>query len=292
MEQTLKYSQNGSGFRFYNKDSELKLPSQSIPLVVGIDPSKSGCAIAIGTIMRDEPVVTEVSGTGMDTTVFCEALKDILARLFDGCTIHTVYIERMILPSNKRRGEEGTHRSFITVEILSEIQAALKSFFYVKTGFVPELINNQLWKSAIIPPEFNRKNTKGSISFLYSENRRYVGYSDNATDAVCIYRYATHNLPNNLLHLCCKVPDHVPYHLYICTREIIPQRVKPFRYAHAFTIEQNLQSWAENFEDMGVTAIPRDSLDEGVISYYAVTDIPDSEHSLYLLVKRQQTTEE
>jgi hypothetical protein len=261
-------------------------PSETVPLVVAIDPSKTNLAIAISTVLGDPPLLYEISGKNMDTTVYCSVLRGFLATLFKDCTMASVYVEQMILPSNKKRGEQGTHRSFITVEVLSEVQANIKAFFYDFTKVVPQMINNQDWKKAILPYGYNKRGEKGSKTFLAEENEIYEFYSDDLTDAICLHRYAMNRVPSISLFRGASSAPVTPYNGLICNRHRIPANCVPIQYNDRFTLSDNIHAFVSADDRMGVMRVHSQYIKDEHTQYLE-TSVCDGELPyVYILIRR------
>jgi len=154
------------------------------PLVIAMDPSKSGFGLIIGRINGKAELILELSGTGMDTTVYCKELKYLLKELTSLNKIHCLGYEPTILP------KKGKGQSYITNVVLNEVQSAIKDFAYDrinKDSIIPA--NNSSWKSAILPSNFNKKGTKGSLQFVSSLFPNMYDLTDNITDVICIFWY-------------------------------------------------------------------------------------------------------
>ena len=169
-------------------------------LIIGIDSSKSNTGIAVAEI--EDNVIKEVSvlevngefdGTSEEQCFFlCTSIRKFLHNTFKNSFIRLVGIENVITKQFKDRfgkytGGMNQHMSRVKItSVFSEINTEFMESFQK----VPMLINNQAWKSAILPAEFRTAdNKKGSQLYMASLNPKYAGYSDDATDALCILMY-------------------------------------------------------------------------------------------------------
>ena len=171
-------------------------------IFVAIDSSKRNSAFAVGNLSRKVLHYVEFDGkddgtSERDTLVLCLKQRQALSKLFQGANVKVVGIEDIVTKHKvgTRDGmTEHTSRFKITAVFMSFI-----SFFQDTFGITPELVNNWLWKSTVLPEEF-RKDTykKGSLAYFKAIDSIYQNCSDDVTDALCIleFLYREHHIEN------------------------------------------------------------------------------------------------
>lgn len=171
-------------------------------IFVAIDSSKRNSAFAVGNLSRKVLHYVEFDGkddgtSERDTLVLCLKQRQALSKLFQGANVKVVGIEDIVTKHKvgTRDGmTEHTSRFKITAVFMSFI-----SFFQDTFGITPELVNNWLWKSTVLPEEF-RKDTyrKGSLAYFKAIGSIYQNCSDDVTDALCIleFLYREHHIEN------------------------------------------------------------------------------------------------
>lgn len=146
-------------------------------VVITFDPSKTNMAMVIGTPEKDVLNVLEFSGNNrgrgpaMDTTLYCEQVKQFLGQYLVRANLYKVGIEKTILP----RGQKSHYHS---VTVLNEIRSSLLSFFLERFQMKVIEINNWSWKSAILPEGYRSQSEKGSKRFFktYMPDSEYSKY--------------------------------------------------------------------------------------------------------------------
>lgn len=158
-------------------------------VVVVFDPSKTNCAVVIGTPQKQILNVLEFSGNNrgrgpvMDTTLYCEEIREFLRVYLSKCSLYTVAMEQTILPKGKK-----AHYHSVTVQ--NEIRANLLNFFLEEFNVRVNEINNWSWKAAILPDGYKSPKEKGSKRFFrdYFSDTPYADYYEaDVTDCLCMY---------------------------------------------------------------------------------------------------------
>lgn len=158
-------------------------------IVIAIDSSKSNTAIIVGTPTGHVLDDYEISGAGADTDVYdlCQITRTNIKRLFEGANIMYVGIEDII--TKKQKGYQGLeiHQSrYKITAVFDNFIFTFQEFFDV----MPHLINNNAWKSRILPEEYRtRAHKKGSKDYMQAQGSNYGYRKDDVTDALCIYQY-------------------------------------------------------------------------------------------------------
>lgn len=172
-------------------------------LVVTFDPSKSNMAMVLGTPTGSILNVLEFSGNNrkrgpaMDTTVYCEEVRQFLRQYLTNANLYKVAVEQAIT----KKGMEHHHSNMV----LTEIRSNLLNFFLENFGVRVMEVNNWSWKFAILPEGCRSMYEKGSKKYF----RKYEPWSPfndyfeaDVTDCVCIYRYVVQNCCNDYRLYC------------------------------------------------------------------------------------------
>lgn len=183
-------------------------PTGTLPykgeIVISIDPSKSNFALLIGTgepleladflnnnIPRSIVKTIEFSGNNrkrgpvMDTTLYCEEIRQFLYSYLKDARIKLVSVEQAIT----KRGASASHISNMA---LTEIRSNILNFFLEKFGIRVLEINNWAWKHAILPEGYRGQQQKGSKLWFqrYAPDSHFVSYFESdMTDCICVYLY-------------------------------------------------------------------------------------------------------
>ena len=241
-------------------------------ITIAIDSSKSNSGIAIGDAMCELKDIIELNGEEVGTTIpetldLCKDQRDFLKVLLEGSKPVLVGIEDII---TKHQGEVSgmdihTSRFKITAVFMSFI-----SFFQDTFGITPILVNNQEWKSTVLPAEFRtRKYAKGSKAYLKSINSPLGEYTHDATDAACILEYLKMTkMPSKGYEILGAERSRVKFKIGIYTKDRSVQPThKKYLPNYNLTLEQNLIVMANNLKykdiayiDFDVTKIPIDML--------------------------------
>lgn len=167
---------------------------------IAIDSSKRNTAISIGDAQCRLLDVIELNGekdgtSEEDTLILCQKQRIFLKKFLYGSKIKFVGIEN-IITVDKASKQAGISQHMSRFKITA-IFMSLIMFFQDNFSITPELVNNQTWKTSVLPKEFTARSIgKGSLAYFKSINSRYGRYTDDATDSICILRYLQkkHNL--------------------------------------------------------------------------------------------------
>lgn len=158
-------------------------------IIISIDSSKSNTAMFVWDEFGYPLDDYEISGEGADVEVFqlCWDTRIQLENLLKGAKVLLVGIEDIITKSEKGyRGIE-YHQSRHKI---TAVYDNLVFFFQIYHNMTPKLINNQTWKSHVLPEEFRKRDyDKGSKDWCKALGNRWANRKDDVTDAYCIGLY-------------------------------------------------------------------------------------------------------
>lgn len=158
-------------------------------IFVSIDSSKSNTAMLVWDEYGFPLDDYEISGAGASVDVYdlCWKTRDELCKLFNGANILRVGIEDIITKNeNGYKGLE-VHQSRYKITAVFD---NLMFFFQIYHGQTPRKINNQEWKSHVLPDDLRKASVhKGSTIFCERLGNRWAGRKDDVTDAYCIGLY-------------------------------------------------------------------------------------------------------
>lgn len=160
-------------------DTQLPILEYTGNVIVAVDPSKSNMGVVIGTDAGKLLTFIEISGTGTDTTEYCQDFKRFLKHYLQKCKIVLVGIEQAV----QYKGYD----YYKSQMVLTEIRAGLLAFFLEEYKIKAREINNYSWKGAILPDGYRGHKEKGSKRWLAEKGITDV--SDDITDAICIFLY-------------------------------------------------------------------------------------------------------
>lgn len=260
-------SKNGYYVEYYE-------PSYSgMNVIVSIDSSKSNSAMFVassnGVILDDY----EISGAGGDVDVYklCWDTRKQLANLFRGAKVQLVGIEDIITKKGKHTGLE-THQS------RAKITAVFNSFiayFQDHHDIMPVLVNNQAWKSYVLPEEYRtRAHDKGSKDWLYDIGSVYGERTDDICDAYCILQFLKGNYHISVIESVDNIDlRDVPYKFYVMPKLYGPEELmREFKYNPDFMLMDNIKTIANicspgqnGFVKVPISLIPIDWIYEHTI---------------------------
>lgn len=178
----LEFLKNGKSYSI--ADSTGMFSGKSI--MIAIDSSKSNSALIVSDTSQNILADFEFRGGGKDIDVYdlCKHTRAYLKRIFKGASIAAVGMENIIT-----KKEDNYHGLEIHYS-RAVITAVFNNFiFYFQEyhDIMPELINNNTWKTSILPEEYRkRKYEKGSLEYFRAMNSPWGKRKDDITDAVCI----------------------------------------------------------------------------------------------------------
>lgn len=164
---------------------------------IGVDQSKTHSAIMVGPAgTRDYLDYIEILGEGGDTDVYdvCALTRKVCFDIFRDADIRYVGVEDPITKDTYYVDSNGQKRKKTTAMDTHENRLKLSAvfnnymfIFYDLSGKHPMRVNNNDWKSGILPAEY-RKTThkKGSLDWHKDRGTFLAGTNDNVTDAACI----------------------------------------------------------------------------------------------------------
>ncbi len=216
-------------------------------IVIGIDSSKSDSAFMVGNEYREIIDDYEIIGAGSSIDVYqlCWQSRRELKSLFEGADIIAVGIEDIITKKEKNKGLD-IHMS------RAKITAVFNNFIFYFQEYhntMPFLINNNAWKSSVLPEEYNKKEIhKGSKVWMDTIGGRWAGRNDNVTDAYCITMYLY-----DLINLSVRYRIDEPL---MCSKKFewavlplsttMPDRSKEFEFNKRYSVEKCVETIAAN----------------------------------------------
>lgn len=258
---------NGGEKIYYDKDifpniDILRNSPKNVPLVIGIDPSKTGYALTVGNRYGHIFDTIELKSPREDSLIVASNLYRILIDTFSKYTIHIVGYEEVIHQDpTKRYSYNSKYKGAYSFNIqneLAEIRTATRLAFYEVTKSTNRIIpvNNNTWKQSILPEELNRKDVKkGSLPYIYNLGLPHLkttyALTDNMSDSICIYKYLikmycnsvfevndqTLNEPISLLELG-KDYNVVPTHLDFVTKAYLSS-IPSFTFNRKYNLNLN-----------------------------------------------------
>lgn len=234
-------------------------------VIIGIDSSKSNSAVVIGNERGEILDDYEFNGAGSDIDVYelCFDIRKALKVILKDAEVVAVGLENII--TKKEDGYKGLdiHMS------RAKITAVFDNFiFYFQEyhNIMPRLINNQEWKSAVLPDEYcKRTHKKGSKDYFDSIGGRWAGRKDDVTDAVCIFKYLVTGVKVDLdytLDTPMKSSHNFTVGIFY-TDLVLDNTVKRFKYNEKFTVDQLVNTMSAKLEKRdkyGAMRIPVDAL--------------------------------
>lgn len=231
---------------FMDKDTPINPIQIKEPVLIVADPSKQNMAVLVGNLYGKIYEIYELSGKdpsgyAQDTIDYCIEMRSFLTQRFAECQIVEMSQEEAI--DKKGRTKEQGLLYFKTSMILRDVRA-----FYIVaavdlTGSKPHMFNNQVWKTSVLPPGYNKHGIKGSKVYLNElTNNEYINYSDDITDVICQYYYRVKALSTNA-KICCteKEDNHIPYKYFITDIKNVKKDImKEFVYNSGFSLIDNM----------------------------------------------------
>lgn len=192
--------------RFYFNSGDHVTPlNKTSEIVVAIDPSKTNMAVLIGSPFEEIYDIIEFSGNNrkrgpaMDTTIYCEQVREFLSKYLADANIYMVGVEAAI----SKKGLNFHHSNMV----LTEIRGNILNFFLERFRIKVEEINNWSWKYAILPEGYRSQSEKGSKRFMrdyYPESDLNDYFEADVTDVYCIYKYMCTKLCKGYNFVCCR----------------------------------------------------------------------------------------
>lgn len=232
-------------------------------VVITFDPSKTNMAMVIGTPDKEILNVLEFSGNNrgkgpaMDTTLYCEQIKNFLSQYLKHANIYKVGVEKTILPTGKKA-------RYHSVTVLNEIRSTLLSFFFERFQIKVIEINNWSWKAGVLPDGYRSKYEKGSKKFFldFFSDTEYVHYYEaDVTDCICMYWYMCSNACADYTVFCNRVEQSFSgyTYTYVPADSTVCQNLREMIYNKRFSLEDNLCYYSNRL----------------LVPFYLVVDVAD-----------------
>lgn len=213
-------------------------------VVITFDPSKTNMAMIIGTPDKEILNVLEFSGNNrsrgpaIDTTLYCEQVKQFLGQYLQYANILKVGVEKTILP----KGEKAHYHS---VTVLNEIRSNLLSFFLERFQIHVIEINNWSWKAKVLPDGYRSRSEKGSKRFFmdYFGDTEYAHYYEaDVTDCICMYWYMCDTSCADYTVFCNRIEQSFSgyTYTYVPADSDVCNNLREVVYNKRFTLDDNL----------------------------------------------------
>lgn len=228
-------------------------------VVVVFDPGKTNMAMIVGTpngtILNHLEFSGNNRGNGpvMDTTLYCNEVKEFLRKYLSNVRIWMAATEATIL----KRGCNHYHSN----QVLNEIRANLLQFFLEEFNVHVEEINNWSWKSHILPEGYRSNKFKGSKKWFHDINPTspYNFYFNaDMTDCVCIYWYVVDYMCKTYTMICNRNEVAVCPYKYTIVPKDFPtgEKVTVVQYNGTFGLSANLAYYANRILHSFVMEVP------------------------------------
>ena len=233
-------------------------------LVITFDPSKSNMAMVVGTPDGDILTVLEFSGNNrkrgpvMDTTVYCNEVRQFLREYLQYCNFYIVAVEQAIT----KHGTSYHHSNMV----LTEIRSNILNFFLEEFGIRVLEINNWTWKSHVHPKGYRSQSEKGSKRYFRDmfPDSPYCNYFEaDVTDCICIFTYVIESMCKGYNLYCTQVES--------CLREysfgFVPISVTNFDdlrkvvYNPLFSLKDNLNFYVNRISTTFLMEVPMDVIE-------------------------------
>lgn len=210
-------------------------------LVIAIDPSKTNMAVMIGNPFKDVFIHLEFSGNNrkkgptMDTTDYCQELREYFRTLLRGHSIMLVGVESTIT----KKGMEHHHSN----AVLKELDATLKGLFIddFKTKVIP--VNNWSWKASMLPEGYRGMYEKGSSKWFARfnpESPYNFYYESDMTDVYFIFYYLLKTECQNVQFICNRSEKAYNPYQYAISPLYNDLELRECIYNDVFTLDENL----------------------------------------------------
>ncbi|MCI9050679.1 MAG: hypothetical protein HFI05_01955 [Lachnospiraceae bacterium] len=263
-------------------------------IFIGIDSSKRNSAIAIGNKVTEVIDYIELNGCQdgtreEDVLYLCQRQRQVLKEIFKGSNPKIVGLENIITKDTKSK-EIGITMHLSRFKITAVFMSFI-SFFQDIFDITPTLVNNQTWKSSVLPEEFcKRKYDKGSLAYFKSINSKYQYCTHDVTDAICILKYLRkiNNIENGF-QIIEPEPLKQEYISFFAPIDIsLNEFCRNFFYNEKLTLKQNEAVMANNIKihEYGITTIKINNLSFTDIYEKCRGIFKKREEAILLVVKR------
>lgn len=284
---------NNGRSTWFDKNTYIEPIITEQPLIVAIDQSKTNCAIIIGTKNKKILHIAECSGNDKDfydkpanTTEYCAELDDYLCKLLKMSTLIGFWQEAPINPWKKKKGGDSSgYAHYKSQMVLTEIRATLLRISQKLTGRDATEVINTDWKGRILPDGYRGQNEKGSHRYWATVDPKWLYYSHDVTDVLCIYLCAIQDCEKNDCILCVTQEESkFKYGVSIVDSFAVPNSAKQFTFNSKLTCDENATYYANRASGLGAAKLDIMSIQLSDLYKYAVNLYTMSEP--YLLVRR------
>lgn len=233
----------------YTLGSPLFPLKSDIPVLIAIDPGKTNMALGIMNIRKDILQKIEISGSGMDTSLFCQEVVSFLKIYLCDVEIARFGIEQAIL----KKGME----YYSSQMVLTQIRATLIDAAIYLTKSPPKEINNFSWKAGVLPKGYRGHNEKGSHRYLVEQGVVSPGESHDITDVICMLLYMYDEYQRTATIRCLSSEEPIAgYTCLIIPRAFIPKKdITYFTYNKSFSVKDNATYFVNRCKTLGVSLI-------------------------------------
>lgn len=244
------------------------------PVMVHVDPSKTNMGIIIANEFGKvyNKINMGAPGKENDNIDYCYDFYEYLTAYLSKIKIAFFSLEEPVTEQVDRKRKKDTeyekqHKSkgnHVTNKTLMYISAKMVDVCIKLTGRKPFMINNWVWKNAILPKEYRSgeyaHSKKGSVPYIQSKYPEFIGYDDNITDAFCMHLYCRQFIHKVEIY-CNAVEETTHKYNYIITDESkVPLNAPKYKYNYLFTIEENLNYFINRIRSIGCFELPIDRL--------------------------------
>lgn len=276
--------------------SVLRPRYQGQSITIAIDSSKRNTGLTIGDENCNPIDIYDINGkddgTGeTDVLALCQEQRKLLRTLLAGSKPMIVGIED-IITVNETSAMAGISQHMSRFKITAVFMSFI-SFFQDTFGITPELVNNQAWKSAVLPKEYTSRSIgKGSLAYFKAMRSKYAAYTDDATDSICILRYLklTHGITDAMQIGLAEVKKFEHSMEVMCKEtKFAPDTVMWFRFNNELSLQQNATVMANHLgtKAVGIADIPVQVLSFGEIYEMAKGMFPEYTDKVLLVIRRQ-----
>ena len=230
-------------------------------VVVVFDPSKTNMAMVVGT--PDGCILNTVEfsgnnrkrGPAMDTTRYCEEVREFLRKYLSKVNVYMVATEQAIM----KKGNEFYH----SMMVLTEIRGTLLGLFQDEFGIKVLEVNNWSWKFGVLPEGFRSKYGKGSKKYFekYLPDSPYTHYFEaDMTDCICIYWFVIKSKCANYSCYCNQVEvcDVNYMYYFVSENNSTTEDMRQVTFNPRFTLEENLHYYVNRIIGNFYMSIPVD----------------------------------
>lgn len=285
---------NNGRSTWYDKETYIDPLVFKKPVIVAIDQSKTNTAIVIGSKDKEIYYIAECSGNDKEfyevagnTTEFCEELDSFLTKLLARGNLVGFWQEEPILkkPNWKKSKRSNGYDFYKSQMVLTEIRGCLLQTAVKLTGRPSTEVGNMDWKGGILPDGYRGHSEKGSYRFMCDVDPKWVNWTDDVTDALCIYLYAVKTCNSSQNIICTDIEKaEYDYSFSIVDQSAVPENALSFVASNKLSCRDNAVYFINRSSRIGSSKLNVDTLNLEDISKYAVNLYTMSDP--YLLVCR------